>query len=89
MDTKISLKNHLQQSSTISSFKVIKDKHNEYRGEDFMKKFCEYLKKHTRRITNFKKKNIKLLKNKQQESYENAKICYVCGETFEDNDKND
>ena len=54
-----------------------------------MKKFREYLKKHTRRITNFKKKNIKLLKIKQQESYENAKICYVCGETFEDNDKND
>ena len=54
-----------------------------------MKKFREYLKKHTRRITNFKKKNIKLLKIKQQESYENAKVCYVCGETFEDNDKND
>ena len=27
---------------------------------------------------------MKLLTNKQQKSYENAKICYICKETFED-----
>ena len=29
-------------------------------------------------IINFKKKKIKLLTNKLQESYENPKICYIC-----------
>ena len=28
---------------------------------------------------------MKLLKNEQLESYENAKICYICKEKFEDN----
>ena len=27
---------------------------------------------------------MKLLKNKQEESYENAKACYICKEKFED-----
>ena len=27
---------------------------------------------------------MKLLTNKQQESYENAKFCYICKEKFED-----
>ena len=32
-------------------------------------------------MTNFKK--MKLLIKEQQESYENAKICYICQEKFE------
>ena len=35
------------------------------------------------KITNFEKKNIKLLTKEQQESYENAKICYICKGKFE------
>ena len=34
-------------------------------------------------IVSFKKKKIKLLTNKQQESYENPKFCYICKENFE------
>ena len=34
-------------------------------------------------IFNFKKKKMKLLTKEQQESYENAKICYICKEKFE------
>ena len=30
------------------------------------------------KIINFEKKKIKLLTKEQQESYENAKICYIC-----------
>ena len=63
-------KNNLEKSSTakegghvssdfsmspISSFKDIKNKHDVYKGEDCIKKFCECLKKHERRIINFKK----------------------------------
>ena len=34
---------------------------------------------------NFKKKKTKLLTKEQKESYENAKICYICKEKFENN----
>ena len=49
-----------------------------------MKKFGECLKKHTMKIINFKEKNMKLLTEEQQESYENAKICLIYRENFED-----
>ena len=35
------------------------------------------------KIINFKKKKMKLLTKEQPESYENAKICYICQEKFE------
>ena len=34
-------------------------------------------------IINFKKKKTKLLMKEQQESYENAKNCFICKEKFE------
>ena len=42
-----------------------------------MKKICKLLREHAIKIINFKKKKMKLLTKKQQESYENAKIC-IC-----------
>ena len=48
-----------------------------------MKKFCEFLKEHAIKIINFKKKKMKLLTKEQHESYENAKICYICREKFD------
>ena len=36
-----------------------------------MKRFYEFLREHTMKIINFKKKKMKLLKKEQQESYEN------------------
>ena len=48
-----------------------------------MKKFCEFLRERAIKIINLKKKKMKLLTNEQQESYENAKICYFCKEKFE------
>ena len=35
------------------------------------------------KVINFKKKKMRLLTKEQQESYENAKICYICQEKFE------
>ena len=43
-----------------------------------MKKFCVSLREHKTKIINFKKKKMKLLTKEIQESYENAKICYIC-----------
>ena len=57
--------------STISSIKIIENKHDVGRGKDCMKKFCESLREHA---IEMKRKKIKLLTNEQQKSYENAKI---------------
>ena len=43
-----------------------------------MKKFCESLRERAIKITNFKKKKMKLLTKEQQELYENVQICYIC-----------
>ena len=69
--------------SEISSFKSKITRHGVYRGENCMKKFRESLREHAMKIINFKKKKMKLLTKEQQESYENAKICYICKEKFE------
>ena len=64
--------------STICSLRSIENKHDVYRGKDCMKKFCEFLREHTVKTINFKKKKMKLLTKEQQESYGNAKMCYIC-----------
>ena len=46
-------------------------------------KLCGFLREHAVNIINFKKKKMKLLIKEQQESYENAKISYICNEKFE------
>ena len=56
--------------SVISPFRSIEYKYDEYRSKDNMKRFCEFLRDHAMKIINFKKKKIKLLTKKQQESYE-------------------
>ena len=54
-----------------------------------MKKFCGSLREHAMKIINFKKKKMKLLTKELQESYENAKICYICKGKFETKKKKD
>ena len=66
-----------------SSFRSIENKHDVNRGKDWMKTFCKFLRELTMKIINFKKKKMKLLTKKQQESYENVKICYICKEKLE------
>ena len=48
-----------------------------------MGKFCGSLREHAVKIINFKKKKMKLLVKQQQETYENANICYICKENLE------
>ena len=69
--------------STILPFKRIEKNHDVYRGKDFMKKFCESLREHTMKMINFRKKKMNLLTKEQQESYQNAKLCYICKEKIE------
>ena len=39
-----------------------------------MKKFCEFLRKHTMKSINFKKRKMKLLTKEEQNQYENGKM---------------
>ena len=71
--------------SMVSSFRSIENKHHVYIGKDCMKHFCELLRKHVMKITNFEKKIMKLLTKEQQKSYENAKICYICKKKYKMN----
>ena len=91
MDVKIILKIHSEQTvnipsgfskPTISSFKTIENKCDVCPGKDCMKIFCKSLRQHTMKMI-LKKKKMKLLTKEQQKSYENAKICYICKEKFE------
>ena len=54
--------------STIWWFRSIESKHDVYRGKYYMKKFREFLREHTMKIINFKKKK------KQKSSRNNIKI---------------
>ena len=69
--------------STISSIKSIERKHDVYRDKGCIKKFCESLREHAMKTINFKNKKMKLLTKEQQESYENARISYICKEQLE------
>ena len=60
---------------TISLFRNTENKHDEYRSEDCMENFCEFLRELPMKIINFKKKQMKLSTKEQQESNENAKSC--------------
>ena len=68
---------------SLSSFRSIENRHDVYRGKDPMKKFCESLRERAMKIINFKKKKMTLITKEQQESYQNAKICYICKEKLE------
>ena len=58
--------------STVWIFDGMENTHNVYRGEDYVKKFCESLWNHAMKINNFEKKKMIPLTKEQWESYENA-----------------
>ena len=47
--------------STISSYRSIENKHDVYRGKDCMKKFCDFLREHTMKIINLKRKKNEII----------------------------
>ena len=54
----------------------IENKHDIYRGEDYMKRFCEFLWEHKVKIINFEKRKMIPLTNEHQEFHEKGKLCY-------------
>ena len=56
---------------TSCSFDKSKNKRTYYRGKGCMKRFCDDLKKHVTRITNYEMKPMDPLTEEEKESYKN------------------
>ena len=63
---------------TSCSFDKSKNKQTYYRGRDCMKRFCDDLKEHITRISNYEMKPMDLLTEEEKESYENQELCHIC-----------
>ena len=74
---------------THCSFDKTKNNLDYYRGQDCMKKFCKDLKEHATKLINYEEKDMKPLTYKENKSYKNQKVCYICKTEFStDNDDN-
>ena len=65
--------------STIWGFGLVENKHTLFQGKDCMKKFCDSLKKRTKTIIFFEKKKMLPLTKGELKSYQEVKVCYICG----------
>ena len=72
---------------THCSFDESKNKLNYYRGKDCMKKFSKDLKEHVSKIINYEKKQMIPLTTKEKIYHNKQKICYICKQEFNNNDK--
>ena len=72
---------------THCSFDKSKNKLDYYRGEDCITKFCKDLREHATKIINYEKKDTIPLTKKEEENYNNQKVCYICKKEFDKSDK--
>ena len=67
---------------TCCSFDKSKNERKLCTGIDCMKIFCNDLKDQANKIINYEKKEMIPLTDKEEESYENQKICHTCEKEF-------
>ena len=67
---------------TCCSFDKSKNERKYYRGKDCMIMFCKDLKEQAMKIINYEKKKIIPLTDKEKETHENKKVCYICEKEF-------
>ena len=72
---------------THCSFKKAENKLNYYRGEDCMKKFCEDLREHSTKISNYEKKEMIPLAKKEEKKHNKQEVCYICRKEFNADDR--
>ena len=66
--------------STVCAFNHIGNKHTLYPRKDCMKKFCSSFREHAENIIDLKRKiNMLPLTKEELKSYQDAKLCYICG----------
>ena len=51
-----------------------------------MEKFCKDLREHTIKIINYEEKEMILLTDEENKSYEKHKVCYICKNEFSADD---
>ena len=67
---------------TCCSFDKSKNEIKYYRAEDCMKIFCNDLRNQAMKIINYEKKEMIPLTDKEKETHENQKICYIFEQEF-------
>ena len=72
---------------THCSFDKSKNKLKYYRGEDCMTNFCKNLGEHATKLLIMKKTDMISLTKKEEENYNNQKVCYICKKEFDKSDK--
>ena len=72
---------------THCSFDKSKIKLNYYREKDCMTKFCKELREHATKTINYEKKDMLPLTKKEEQNYNNQKVCYICKKEFDKSDK--
>ena len=72
---------------THCSFNKSKNKLNFYRGEVCKKTFCKDLREYATKIIKYEKKDMIPLTKKEEENYNNQKVCYICKKEFDASDK--
>ena len=72
---------------THCSFDKSKNKLSYYRGENCMTKFCKDLRENATKIINYEKKDMIPLTKKEEQNYNNQKVCYICKKEFDKSDK--
>ena len=72
---------------THCSFDESKNKLNYYRCKDCMEKFSKDLREHASKIINYEKKKMIPLATEEKINQNKQKICYVCKNEFNNNDK--
>ena len=73
---------------TCCSFKKLKNEWGYYRGKDCMEMFCKDLRNQAIKKINYEKKEMIPLTDKEIESHEKQKVCYICKKKFS-TDNND
>ena len=64
---------------TIWGLDHTENKHTLYCGKDCMKKFCDSLKEQAETIILSEKRKMLPLTKEELKSYQEAKVCYICG----------
>ena len=66
----------------IWAFDHTKNKHTWCRWEDYLKKFCTFLREHATNVNNFEKKKMLPLTTKELKLHQDATECYIYRKRF-------
>ena len=70
-------------------FDTTKNKIDYYRGKNCLKNFCQDLREHAVKISNYEQKEmVPLTKKKEEKKHNKQKVCHICKRRFSTDDNN-